>query len=72
MTTITRNSGRRNSQGQPLVLNLLAPVMGLAQSIHSSWKRRQTMRALEALPADTLKDIGWPTTDNKRMRIVRK
>jgi hypothetical protein len=30
------------------------------------------LRALEGLPPETLKDIGWPTTDSNRIRVVRK
>jgi hypothetical protein len=30
------------------------------------------LRALEALPPETLKDIGWPTTDNYGRSVIRK
>jgi hypothetical protein len=30
------------------------------------------LRALEALPPETLKDIGWPTTDTTRIHTIRK
>ena len=31
--------------------------------VRDGWKRWQTERAIEAMPADMRKDIGWPTTD---------
>jgi len=46
-------------------------LVGLWRAVNTAWARRQTMRALEALPPETLKDIGWPTTDKKATRIVR-
>lgn len=46
--------------------------VGLFRALEAAWVRRQTLRALEALPPETLKDIGWPTTDNKAARIVRR
>lgn len=47
-------------------------VVYLGHSLRASWDRRQTLRALEALPAETLKDIGWPATDNKATHIVSR
>lgn len=41
-------------------------------TLYASWQRARMLRALEALPPETLKDIGWPTTDNFRMRGIRK
>lgn len=31
--------------------------------VRDGWSRWQTERAIEAMPADMRKDIGWPTTD---------
>lgn len=68
MTTITQLSQR------PL-RSRLHPLKGpswlarLGNDVLVSWRKRQALRALEALPTDTLKDIGWPSSDNKRMRI---
>lgn len=50
----------------------LSRLADLGRDLHESWRRRQSLRALEALPAETLKDIGWPSTDNKRMHIAQK
>jgi hypothetical protein len=39
---------------------------------YAEWRRERMLRALEALPPETLKDIGWPTTDTTRIHAVRK
>ncbi|WCJ61328.1 MULTISPECIES: hypothetical protein [Agrobacterium] len=39
---------------------------------YAEWRRDRMLRALEALPPETLKDIGWPTTDTTRIHAVRK
>ena len=50
----------------------LSRLTELVLELQTAWRAKQTLRALEALPADTLKDIGWPTTDTKQTRIVRR
>ncbi|MBG0508962.1 hypothetical protein ACQZ5N_23460 [Agrobacterium sp. 22-221-1] len=39
---------------------------------YAAWRREKMLRALEALPPETLKDIGWPTTDNSRINVIRR
>ena len=70
MTMITYHGGSGSSLRQKK--NWLSRFVELSTDLYASWRRRQNLRILENLPADTLKDIGWPTTDNKRMRIARK
>ncbi|WHA39791.1 hypothetical protein [Agrobacterium larrymoorei] len=71
MTMITYH-GESGSSLRRHSSSWLSRLVGLGTDLYASWRRRQNLRVLENLPADTLKDIGWPTTDNKRMRIVRK
>jgi len=47
-------------------------LAGYVSEFAAARRRARMMRALEALPPETLKDIGWPTTDNNSARIVRK
>jgi hypothetical protein len=65
LPTVTRSPHRPS----PSWLNRLS---GYVSGLHQSWQRARMLRALEGLPPETLKDIGWPTTDNNRIRIVRK
>ncbi|MDH0613478.1 MULTISPECIES: hypothetical protein [unclassified Agrobacterium] len=39
---------------------------------YAEWRRARMLRALEALPPETLKDIGWPTVETTRIHIIRK
>ncbi|CAN7484238.1 hypothetical protein LJR030_004967 [Rhizobium sp. LjRoot30] len=46
------------------------PISGSVKSparfidrVRDGWSRWKTERAIEAMPADMRKDIGWPTTD---------
>lgn len=39
---------------------------------YAAWRREKMLRALEALPPETLKDIGWPTTETSHTRAIRK
>ncbi|WP_421361060.1 hypothetical protein [Agrobacterium rosae] len=71
MTTITQHS-RSPSWLRLHSQHWLSYVVELGGDALASWRRRQSLRALEALPADTLKDIGWPSSDSKRMRIAAK
>lgn len=50
----------------------LARLTELVRELDNAWRRVQSRRALEALPADTLKDIGWPATDAKQTRIINR
>ena len=71
MTMITTHS-RGPYKGRLHSYYWLSHLVDLGRYLHASWRRRQALRALEALPAETLKDIGWPSSDNKRMRIAQK
>jgi len=71
MTMITTHS-RGPSKVRLHSYYWLSHLVDLGRYLHASWHRRQSLRALEALPAETLKDIGWPSSDNKRMRIAQK
>lgn len=71
MTMILTHS-RRPSRVRLHSRYWLSRLADLGRDLHESWRRRQSLRALEALPAETLKDIGWPSTDNERMRIAQK
>ncbi len=71
MTMIIHHGGGSPSFLQNVQLRLTR-LSGPVRNLYSSWRSRQNLRVLENLPADTLKDIGWPTTDNNRMRIIRK
>ncbi|NTF32213.1 hypothetical protein [Rhizobium skierniewicense] len=55
-----------------LTHRLLSRISERVLALHTAWRRKQNLRALEALPTDTLKDIGWPTTDTTKTRIVRR
>lgn len=71
MTMIITHADPR-SRRRLNVHSWLSPLLGLGHNLHAAWSRRQSLRALEALPAETLKDIGWPTTDSRRMRTPRR
>ncbi|MBP1876743.1 hypothetical protein [Agrobacterium rubi] len=71
MTMITHHSPSP-SRGRLFTRRWLSRLTELVLELQTAWRRKQTLRALEALPADTLKDIGWPTTDSKQTRIVRR
>jgi uncharacterized protein YjiS (DUF1127 family) len=70
MTHITyhhaRGPSRSSLQAIPSILT------GFVVNFFAAWRRRQNMRILEALPQDTLKDIGWPTTETTPARLTRK
>ena len=70
MTTITQLS-QRPLRSRLHLLQWPSWLARLGNDALLSWRKRQSLRALEALPTDTLKDIGWPSSDNKRMRIEK-
>ncbi|WP_319005488.1 hypothetical protein [Pararhizobium sp. YC-54] len=41
-------------------------LFGLRARAVASWKRHRTERALENLPYDTLKDIGFPSANRSK------
>lgn len=41
----------------------LGRVARLTRRLQDAWTRSRTERALEGLPFDMRKDIGWPTSD---------
>ncbi|MBB3947579.1 uncharacterized protein YjiS (DUF1127 family) [Rhizobium skierniewicense] len=60
------------ARGRLLTQRLLSRISERVLALQTAWRRKQNLRALEALPTDTLKDIGWPTTDTTKTRIVRR
>ncbi|MDD1501002.1 hypothetical protein PVA19_21455 [Agrobacterium sp. CNPSo 3708] len=44
----------------------ISRVVTAGFELRASWQRRRNLRILESLPADTLKDIGWPANDTIR------
>ncbi|KQV34641.1 MULTISPECIES: hypothetical protein [unclassified Rhizobium] len=52
------------SHGLPVRLSsVFHGVSGISRRMIASWRRHRTERALEGLPFDTLKDIGFPSAD---------
>ncbi|MGV1753089.1 hypothetical protein [Agrobacterium sp. CG674] len=60
------------SRARLFIRSTLARLTELIRELDNTWSRVQSRRALEALPADTLKDIGWPATDAKQTRIISR
>lgn len=71
MTTVHYLPTANRSSQRPS-LNGLQQMSDYVSTLYQSWHRDRMLRALEALPPSTLKDIGWPTADNLRMEIHRK
>ncbi|PVE56354.1 DUF1127 domain-containing protein [Rhizobium rhizogenes] len=44
----------------------ISRVVTAGFELRASWQRRRNLRILGSLPADTLKDIGWPANDTIR------
>lgn len=44
----------------------ISRVVTAGFELRASWQRRRNLHILESLPADTLKDIGWPANDTIR------
>ncbi len=59
-TTMRIGEFETRSQGSPGSGTIVSSLTG---RIVAAWRRRQTERALEGLPYETLKDIGFPVTD---------
>jgi uncharacterized protein YjiS (DUF1127 family) len=72
MTMITYHQADSPSRLRLYSPSWLLHVTAYAGSLLASWRRRQTLRMLESLPQETLKDIGWPTAENPHMRVVKK
>lgn len=71
MTTIIHHSPSP-SRGRLFMRSKLARLTELVFRLNDAWCRAQSRRALEALPTDTLKDIGWPASDCKQTRIISR
>lgn len=72
MTMITYHHAESPSRLRLYSPRWLLRLSRFAHSLYVSWSRRQTLRIIESLPSETLKDIGWPTTENADKRIVLK
>ena len=70
--TMIIDHGPSPSRARLFVRSRLARLTELVRELDNAWRRVQSRRALEALPADTLKDIGWPATDAKQTRIINR
>lgn len=60
------------STHRPSPSSWLDRLSGHVSARYAEWRRERMLRALESLPPETLKDIGWPTPDTTRIRAVRK
>lgn len=72
MTMVHTHTAFGAARPRPAPEIWLHRVADRVSELYANWSRARTLRALEALPPETLKDIGWPTTDNHSTRIVRK
>ncbi|MDH7801060.1 MULTISPECIES: hypothetical protein [unclassified Rhizobium] len=72
MTMIHYLPTANRSSLRPSSGSWLNRLSGQISALHTSWQRARMLRALEALPPETLKDIGWPTTDSNRTRFIHK
>lgn len=70
--TMIIDHGPGPSGARLFIRSRLARLTELVRELDNTWSRVQSRRALEALPADTLKDIGWPATDAKQTRIISR
>lgn len=52
----------------PRTNSAFAAVSGAFVAFQLAWRRRQTERAIEGLPSELRKDIGWPSTDERPRR----
>jgi hypothetical protein len=61
MTTITylHGNGRSRASNHSILQLAAAPF----RTLRDEWRRRETEKLLEALPADIRKDIGWPANE---------
>lgn len=72
MTMIHYLPAANRSPHRPSSAGWLQRLSSNIASHYASWRRARMLRALEALPPETLKDIGWPTTDNYGRSVIRK
>ncbi|MFB9947290.1 hypothetical protein ACFFP0_00445 [Rhizobium puerariae] len=63
MTMITYQVGDRSRFRPSPFAPLFNPARSAVLKLRDGWRRRQTERMLESLPAEIRKDIGWPTTN---------
>jgi|GEM_PF-1074662 len=53
----------------PTVAHPIAILMTAGRAVRQWQERRANARALEALPFDLRKDLGWPATDRPMPRL---
>ncbi|CDZ33825.1 hypothetical protein NOJ28_06320 [Neorhizobium galegae] len=63
MTIITYQESDRSRFRPSSFASPIRPVLDAVVRLRDQWRRRQTERMLEGLPAEIRKDIGWPTTN---------
>ena len=70
MTTISYRDTRLSSAlAQTSVSH---PFTAFVARLRADWDRWQTERAIEALPSDMRKDIGWPTSDIQQDGVTKQ
>ncbi|KJF66423.1 MULTISPECIES: DUF1127 domain-containing protein [Rhizobium] len=72
MTMIHYLPAASRSSHRPSFGGWLHRLSAQVSALYAARQRARMLRALEALPPETLKDIGWPTTDSSRIRVIRK
>jgi hypothetical protein len=63
MTMITYQESEGSRPQSSSFASFIRPALNVAFRLRDQWRRRQTERMLEGLPAEIRKDIGWPTTN---------
>ena len=63
MTMIAYHASDRSRSRPSSFASFLRPTLLVVEKLRSDWRRRQTEKMLESLPAEVRKDIGWPTTN---------
>lgn len=61
MTTITHIHGERS-----VFLHLVSTLSSAASSTAHAWKQHREARALEGLPFETMKDIGYRAAEDDK------
>ncbi|MBO9654621.1 hypothetical protein O3S81_03820 [Agrobacterium sp. SOY23] len=72
MTMIHHLPVTNRSQHHPSPSGWLDRLSDHVSARYAAWRRERMLRALESLPPETLKDIGWPTTETTRIHAIRK
>ncbi|MDZ7926490.1 MAG: hypothetical protein U5L46_05090 [Agrobacterium sp.] len=72
MAMIHYHPAANRSSHRPATDGWFQRLSGQISALHASWHRARMLRALEALPPETLKDIGWPASDSDLPRVIRK